>query len=488
LAALLVSLLAIAGFALLLARLSVVAAGRRMITAVMGGLGTMLDREMDDDAKELAVRRAGVLLLGETGRLGLLIAAALGAAVLPIAVADILALADAGTVFALMLRVDYLLAVSAAAILLVWLAGRFRRQAGAPQATGLGGEAYGFGDRLFHMLAFAGPGVQKAMARLDELLYGSQIDKVPETPPVFITSLARGGTTAVLNALQGRDGLATHVYRDMPFLTAPLVWSKLTGKDRQVARRARAHGDGLEIDLDSPEAFDEVFWMLFWPEHYRPDRVAPWTEADVRPIARSFMLRQFARIRMLRCGPRATTARYLSKNNANIARIRLLPQLFPGCAIVVPLRRPGAHAASLLRQHRNFLKRHAEDEFTRRYMRDIGHLEFGALHRPLAFPGFEPAQFDPLTGDYWLAYWLAAFRDVLACADAITLVTQDDLRARPQPVMQALAARLGLKAEGIDFAGHFRAGPDETPAGLFSPALLAEAEALYNQLAARALR
>ena len=497
-AALPVSLLAIAGFALVLARLSIAAAGRRMIAAVMGGLGTMLDREMDDDAKELAVRRAGMQLLGETGRLGLLIGAALGAAALPIYAADALGVADADAVFTLMMRVDYLLAVTLAAFLIVWLLGRRKAsllREGA-DAGGLGGEAYGFGDRLFHMIAFAGPGVQKAAAWLDERFYGGAIDKLPETPPIFVTSLARGGTTAVLNALQGEGGIATHVYRDMPFLTAPLLWSRLTGKDRQVARRARAHGDGLEIDLDSPEAFDEVFWMMFWPENYRAQGISLWSEADDRPVARAFMARQFARIRLLRCGERAAAARYLSKNNANVARLRLLPRLFPGCAIVVPLRRPGAHAASLLRQHQNFLKRHAEDEFTRRYMRDIGHLEFGALHRPLAFPGFEPARFDPLHGDYWLAYWLAAFRDVLACADGVMLVTQDDLRARPQQVMTALVARLGLglglglemDGTGRDFASFFRPGPDETPAGLFSPGLLAEAEAVYDQLAARAVR
>jgi hypothetical protein len=485
----LVSLLAVAGFALVLARLSVAAAGQRMLAAVMAGLGTMLDREMDDDSKERAVRRAGLLLLGETGRLGLLLFAALAAAALPIYAAEGLGMVPAAETLALMLRVDYLLIVSAAAIALLWLWRRRNGVAARPNASAIGGEAYGVGDRLYHLIAFSGPGFQRAAAALDDRLFAHTIARTPSAPPVFVTSLARGGTTALLNAFHDMAGIATHEYRDMPFVTAPLLWSRLSGgEDRQVARRARAHGDGLEIDLGSPEAFDELFWMMFWPGHYSPSRITLWNASHANTQAQAFFVRQFQKIAHLRRPTAAHLVRYLSKNNANIARLRLLPAMFPGCDIVIPLRSPGPHAASLLRQHQNFLALHARDAFSRLYMRDIGHLEFGALHRPLAFPGFDPTLHDPASGDYWLAYWIAAFRDLAAAEVPLHIVTQDDLRAAPQATMQALVGRLGLNVGAMDFSGYFRPEPDKAPAGLFSAPLLAEADALYAALAARAVR
>ena len=60
--------------------------------------------------------------------------------------------------------------------------------------------------------------------------------------------------------------------------------------------------------------------------------------------------------------------RYISKNNGNIARLDLIVALFPAGEILVPLRRPLDQAASLLKQHLNFLKQHSESDFTRRYM------------------------------------------------------------------------------------------------------------------------
>lgn len=100
-----------------------------------------------------------------------------------------------------------------------------------------------------------------------------------------------------------------------------------------------------------------------------------------------------------------------SKNNNNIARLDILPVMFPRAHIVVPLRELAEHAASLPRQHKNFLKLHAADPIIERYMRDIGHLEFGALHSRFAFPRFDPRGGSPDEANYWLDDWIAAYQD-----------------------------------------------------------------------------
>lgn len=482
-AAFAISLVAVAGFAITLIKTDILGVARRLIDQAMTGVSAMLDSALDDDAKERAVRGAGLALIRCGGGVAWRFALALLAAYLPLWLADVAGLVPLETVLGLMLRLDYIVGVTVLAVLAGWVVKRVR---GTPATDAADQSAYGFGDRFIHMLAFAGPRVQKAAAWLDDRLFASRLKAVPDTPPIFVTSLARGGTTALLNAFNDMPGIATHRYRDMPFITAPLLWARLSGSGaRKVTRRKRAHGDGLEIDLNSPEAFDEVFWKLFWPEKYTPRRIALWQAEDAKPAARAFFTRHFRKIRLLRG---TQDGRYLSKNNANIARLRLLQQMFPGCDVVIPLRRPEAHAASLLRQHHNFVKQQGADDFIKRYMRDIGHLEFGLLHTPIGFDGFAPGDHSPEDADYWLILWIAAFRDVQAAGQGCHIVTQDDLRAAPQVTMQALTQRLKINTEAMEFTGYFRATPDARPSHLFHPALLAEANALYDALADRAVR
>ena len=80
---------------------------------------------------------------------------------------------------------------------------------------------------------------------------------------VFVAGLARSGTTALLNALYQSEEFASICYRDMPFVLAPNLWSKVALNKQDVNLMERAHGDGIKISIDAPEAFEEVFWMTF---------------------------------------------------------------------------------------------------------------------------------------------------------------------------------------------------------------------------------
>ena len=151
--------------------------------------------------------------------------------------------------------------------------------------------------------------------------------------------------------------------------------------------KERAHGDGIEVGYDSPEAFEEILWGAFWPEKFFETGIGLWSSADRNTDAEEFFQKHFAKFVALRCQDGVGGGRYISKNNANIARLDAIPAMFPDASIVVPIRSPVAHAASLLRQHQNFLAQHKTDPFAKRYMQDIGHLEFGDLHRPIQFPG-----------------------------------------------------------------------------------------------------
>src|SRR5690606_26145384 len=132
---------------------------------------------------------------------------------------------------------------------------------------------------------------------------------------------------------------------------------------------------------------EEVLWKRFYPQKYDQAKIYLWHRQDEG--FRDLFVDHIKRIVFVMARQKrhdASTMCYLSKSNANIARIPVLKAMLPQANILVPVRQPGDHALSLLRQHRRFGEKHAQDDFSRRYMADIGHFEFGELHRRIDFP------------------------------------------------------------------------------------------------------
>lgn len=464
---------------------------KTIFETVAAGTTAMLDPVLDDDQKERAVRRSGLALIAQSFQVAWRFALAIGSAWGAIVIGDRMGLVPEAQSFRTLLRADFIIVVTAAAILLHW---GLRRVAPKDVRTEriTDSSAYSAGDQIVHAFAFSSPTLQRGLAGVDDRIFLRKLKKVPDSPPIFITSLARGGTTALLNAMSDHPDIATHQYSDMPFLTAPMLWSRLAGRREHATEHERAHGDGLKISLRSPEAFDEILWMLQWPEKYHEACIDLWSEDDFCPEASGLFRNHFRKIISLRhpetIEGKQADIRYLSKNNANIARLNLLPKLFPGCRVVIALREPSAHAASLHRQHLNFLELHSRDGFSARYMRDIGHFEFGDLHRPIAFDPDFLARCDPMQPDYWLAYWIAAFEDVRHHADELLIVDQADLRREPTRTMEALQLRLGLQTKpGQQFDEYFVRKPDAARDELFDADLLRQARSIYDHLGKHSL-
>ena len=355
-------------------------------------------------------------------------------------------------------------------------------------------------DRFLHWLAFGAIGLQKALGDVEDRLYAGRLRAVEIRRPVFVTALPRAGTTLLLEMLASLDGFAAHTYRNMPFVLLPLLWRALWSRFHVPgAVVERAHGDGVAVGPDSPEAFEEVVWRAFWPEKYLDDRVVTWTAAD-RDAAgdfEAFFRSHVAKIIALQgfrepAGPPREIVRYLSKNNANVSRIPKLVGLFPDAVVLVPFRNPLDQAASLLRQHLRFRQVHAAEPFTRRYMADLGHLEFGANLRPVDFDGWlrhgdlERAH----TADFWLRYWRAAYGHVLAHAGGrVVFVDYDALCADPAPVLRGVAAATGVTGAAraaLEAAAHRLRAPARYPAApAVDPRILDEASALHRELRTR---
>lgn len=348
-------------------------------------------------------------------------------------------------------------------------------------------EAYGPVDRALHRLAFGTLRAQRRLANIETRMYQDRIEPDHGRRPVFVTSLPRAGTTVLLEALAGLPEFAAATYRHMPFTLLPLIWTDAARRFQQEARPAeRAHGDGVAVGFDSPEAFEETIWMAFWPERYRDGCIRPWTEATRDQAFEAFLRAHMAKVVAAEGGG---ARRYLSKNNANIARLPLIAAAFPDATVVVPVRDPFAQAASLLRQHERFLAVHAEDAFARRYMEGLGHFEFGAALKPIAWGPEPPDPAEAGSPEFWLTYWADTYEEALAAAGPhVVFVDHDRLSADPGPHLAALAAAIGAEPGDALDAAAARFRPSRPVAPPDAPeALLARVRAIHAELAARCL-
>jgi hypothetical protein len=342
-------------------------------------------------------------------------------------------------------------------------------------------------DRGLHKLAFKSISLQGVLADMERSMYAGQWQDIAVAKPVFITSLPRAGTTIVLRALHRMCNLAAHCYRDMPFVLTPLIWHRVSRVFHRTSKPAeRAHGDGLAINEDSPEAFEEVLWKKYFPGHYDKSGMDCWQASLQHAEFEEAFRAHLQKMILLRRADASSRPRYISKNNANIARIAYLRSLFPDAQFVVPLRHPLEQAISLLRQHRNFTRQHAEEPFTRQYMADIGHFEFGELHRPIRFPGLAELAKDrtPDSLDYWIAYWIAAFREI-SQHGGLCLVSFEGLCEQPEPGLARLLGCVGLKADRepiATVAQMFRRPADRRGDFSADPVLVEQAMACYKGL------
>jgi len=270
----------------------------------------------------------------------------------------------------------------------------------------------------------------------------------------------------------------------------PLLWSRFSGAFRDDGEEEpveRAHDDGLLVTRDTPEAFEEMIWKRFWPEHYLDDRILPWESDDGSPRFERFFESHVRKVILLRRDDPSDRRRYLSKNNVNLFRLEARPGLLDAGTFVVPFRAPLQHAASLLRQHRRFLRIHREDSFVRTYMSSVGHHEFGADLRPVDVGGWMAGAPEPDGLEFWLRYWVAAHDFVLTHADdAVILIPYGRLVGAE--TLAELGERLGLDGEGLAGAADRLRPPrrhdvDEEAA---SGAVLERARELHGRLLQRA--
>ncbi|MDR3389556.1 MAG: sulfotransferase [Rudaea sp.] len=233
-------------------------------------------------------------------------------------------------------------------------------------------------DRLIGGFAARWPRAMRRLGDLETRVLGRQIASLRIERPVFVCGLARAGSTLLLESLVAAPGFTSLRYSDYPLLWTPYWWNWLRSRLPLPAQMPteRAHRDRLTVTAESPEAFEEVIWMHFFPGRHDPliDQVLD--ENCENTAFTSFYTASIRKLLAVR-----GKQRYVAKGNYNLTRIGYLRHLFPDARFVIAVREPLAHVASLVKQDRLFSALAKADPAVSTHLACSGHFEFGPHKR-----------------------------------------------------------------------------------------------------------
>ncbi len=299
------------------------------------------------------------------------------------------------------------------------------------------------------------------LGNMETRVFAESLQDVRVGQPIYVSGLARAGTTILLEALADHPDAATHRYRDYPPVFTPCWWNgfldKLPRKEEKAVERS--HRDGIRVTPESPEAFEEMLWVAFFPAAHNTTANQVLVAETANPEFEAFYRDHIRKLLMLR-----KASRYLAKGNYNLTRCEYLLKLFPDARFVIAVRDPAWHIASLMKQHALFCAAEKEHPRALAYMRRVGHFEFGLDRRPInagdsaVAAAVEHCWKEGREVEGWARYWNHLYGYVAdsleanaALRDAVLVVRYEDLCREPRATLAALFAhcRLGDADEQI---------------------------------------
>jgi hypothetical protein len=291
-----------------------------------------------------------------------------------------------------------------------------------------------------------------ALGRLESSVLAEQLRAVSVRMPVYLCGLARSGSTLLHEIVASAPGVATHRVKDYPMVYTPYWWRQATARRPPSAPRERVHRDRVLITPESPDALEEMLWMAFFPRCHDPSVSNRLEAGSSHPAFEAFYREHLGKLLL---AERAT--RYVAKANYHVARLAYLVRLFPDARIILPLREPVSHIASLVRQHQWFCQGQRKHPRALSWMQRSGHFEFGRDRRPINLGDGERvraiqrawAAGEEVRG--WACYWdmvhghLARLLNADAQVRAATMVVRfEDLCAAPTETIRAVLDHCAL--------------------------------------------
>jgi Sulfotransferase family len=197
-----------------------------------------------------------------------------------------------------------------------------------------------------------------ALGNLESRVIADDIDGIRVTQPIYISGVARAGSTILLEMLAQHPDLASHRYRDYPRCSRRIGGTGFWNAFRNAPPRRRSG----RIETASPSRL----------RARRPSKRSfgwPCSRAcTTRRRARCCRAEAFYRDHIRKLVRVRGGKRYLSKDNYIVSRLEYVLTLFPDARFVIPVRDPVWHIASLMKQHALFCageERHPEGAQTR---------------------------------------------------------------------------------------------------------------------------
>lgn len=309
---------------------------------------------------------------------------------------------------------------------------------------------YTFFEQILHQLTINNAFFNELSFDIEQSLFLKKVEGI-EPKMIFVSGLARSGTTSILNHLVNSQAGSSLTYKDLPFLFMPNLRNQWAGNNMSSSPlKERAHGDNILINEESPEAIDEIFWKFQLSGRYIQKSCLDLHDLSERDI---LAFKHFVQLHLYK----HKSSNYLTKNNNSILRYHSLKtspkfQAF----FIFALREPLSHAKSLLKQHQLFSQLHQEDAFSLTYFNSMGHYEFGSNQKPFNLQNEvlnqQLEQTDKFSLQYWLLSWLNYYQylfDNFAAEDV--LVDFDDLCEFPNEIIQHIADKWQLKKLDITF-------------------------------------
>ena len=172
---------------------------------------------------------------------------------------------------------------------------------------------YSLIDKLLHRLVLNNNFIKSLLYDLEKKLFLNKNEEINHNH-VFITGLARSGTTILLNLLYSSDTFGSLTYRDMPLTLSPNLWKFISRKKKREESFDRLHGDGIKININSPEAFEEIFWKFLLKESYVKKKHLVFHELQLSHIQE---FKSYIKLIL----KSKNKNNYLSKNNNNMSVI-----------------------------------------------------------------------------------------------------------------------------------------------------------------------
>ena len=203
--------------------------------------------------------------------------------------------------------------------------------------------------------------------------------------------------------------------------------------------------------------------MSFFPHLHKKtwdERIGAESE---HPEFEAFLSAHMRKLLYLRGG-----SRYLAKANYNISRLEYLVKIFPDARFIVPVRDPVWHVASLMKQHRLFVKGETAHPEARAHLARVGHFEFGLDRVPLNYGNatvtreIEGLWARGREAEGWALQWAEVYGYLAATLDrndalseATMVVRYEDMCAAPGEMMGDMLTHAGLEGD-FDLAARAR--------------------------------